>query len=91
MNPFTNLPRRNSPTRTVELAVKAAQEDICAIIHTATAVLLLAEKHWIVGGIAVILALVQWVDEARYADALKIAREEERLLDEARHAQFPMS
>ena len=75
MKPLPDLPRPDSPTRTVELAVKAAVEELCFYICAAVAVLLLVEKHWIVGGIAVVLALIQLRDALRYANTLEMERE----------------
>lgn len=68
-------PRRNSPWREVELAVKAAREDVCANIYLAVTVLLIATGcHHLVCVIAACWTVSQFAEAVKWELLLRLER-----------------
>lgn len=67
-------PDRSSPTYMLELAVKAAQEDVCSIVHDAAAVILFAEGHWKIGILVALLAIAQTIEALKWSILLRAER-----------------
>ena len=67
-------PRPDSLTYEVELAVKAAQEDVCASVQAAAAVILLAGGHWLIGIAAALLAGAQMAEALKWSVRLRAER-----------------
>lgn len=76
-------PRTNSPTREVELAVRAAREDVCFNICFAMTVILFTTGHWIVGIFSVLLLIWQGLDATASEMALRAERWKKDLEEEA--------
>lgn len=56
-----DTPNEDSPTLGVELAIDSAREDIISHIVDAVAIILLAEGHFIVGGLIAVYAIGQFI------------------------------
>lgn len=67
-------PRPDSPTYEVELAVKAAQEDVCAVIEELAAVILFSGGHWRIGTVVALLALAQRAEAFKWSFRLRVER-----------------
>lgn len=68
-------PRRDSPWREVELAVKVAREDVCANIYLAITVLLIATGcHHLVCFTAVCLTVSQFAEAVKWESLLRLER-----------------
>ena len=68
-------PRRDSPWREVELAIKAAREDVCANIDLAITVLLIATGcHPLVCFTAACWTVAQFVEAVKWELLLRLER-----------------